>query len=52
MKPAFAGLSGYLFAGERLPAIGWVGAALIMVAILAVELTPRLRPPRPLPEEA
>ena len=51
-EPAFAGLSGYLFAGERLPAIGWLGAALIMTAIVAVELAPRLRPPRPLPEEA
>ena len=51
-EPAFAGLCGYLFAGERLAAVGWVGAALIMAAILAVELAPRLRPPRPLPEEA
>lgn len=51
-EPAFAGLCGYLFADERLPAIGWLGAGLIMSAILAVELVPRLRPPRPLPEEA
>ena len=51
-EPAFAGLCGYLFADERLPAVGWVGAALIMAAIVAVELAPRLRPPRPLPEEA
>jgi drug/metabolite transporter (DMT)-like permease len=51
-EPAFAGLGGYLFADERLTAIAWVGAALIMTAIVAVELVPRLRPPRPLPEEA
>jgi drug/metabolite transporter (DMT)-like permease len=51
-EPAFAGLCGYLFADERLNAIGWLGAGLIMSAILAVELAPRLRPPRPLPEEA
>ena len=51
-EPAFAGLCGYLFADERLTAIGWLGAGLIMTAILTVELAPRLRPPRPLPEEA
>jgi drug/metabolite transporter (DMT)-like permease len=49
-EPAFAGLGGYLFAGERLSATGWVGAALIMAAIIAVDLVPRWRPPRPLPE--
>jgi hypothetical protein len=32
------------------PEAGWLGAALILVAILAVDLVPRLRPPRPLPE--
>ncbi len=51
-EPAFAGLCGYLFAGDRLSWLGWLGAGLIMAAILAVELVPRLRPPRPLPEEA
>jgi hypothetical protein len=30
---------------------GWLGAALIMAAIVAIEIVPRLRPPRPLPEE-
>jgi drug/metabolite transporter (DMT)-like permease len=49
-EPAFAGLFGYLLAGDRLDAIAWVGAALIMAAIVAVEVIPRLRPPRPLPE--
>ncbi len=49
-EPAFAGLFGYLLAGDRLSAVAWVGAGLIMAAILAVELAPRLRPPRPLPE--
>jgi len=51
-EPAFTALCGYLFNDERLKAIGWVGAVLIMTSILAVELAPRLRPPRPLPEEA
>lgn len=51
-EPAFAALCGYVFNDERLAAVGWVGAVLIMAAIIAVELAPRLRPPRPLPEEA
>ena len=49
-EPAFAGLFGYLLAGDRLGWLGWFGAALIMSAIVAVELAPRLRPARPLPE--
>jgi drug/metabolite transporter (DMT)-like permease len=49
-EPAFAGLFGWLLNDERLTAIGWLGAALIMAAIVAVEIVPRLRPPRPLPE--
>ena len=51
-EPAFTALCGYLFNDERLKAIGWLGAALIMTSILVVEMAPRLRPPRPLPEEA
>ncbi|MGI8844764.1 MAG: EamA family transporter [Thermoleophilaceae bacterium] len=38
-----------LLAGERLGLVSWLGAALILAAIVAVELVPRLRPPRPLP---
>jgi drug/metabolite transporter (DMT)-like permease len=49
-EPAFAGLFGYLLNDERLSAISWLGAVLIMAAILAVDVVPRLRPPRPLPE--
>ena len=49
-EPAFAGLFGYLLADERLSAISWAGAALILAAIVTVEIVPRLRPPRPLPE--
>jgi drug/metabolite transporter (DMT)-like permease len=49
-EPAFAGLFGWLLNDERLSATGWLGAALIMTAIVAVELVPRFRPPRPLPE--
>jgi drug/metabolite transporter (DMT)-like permease len=48
-EPAFAGLFGYLH-GDRLSALNWFGAGLILAAILAVEAVPRLRPPRPLPE--
>jgi len=42
-EPAFAGLFGYLLAGDRLSGLAWVGAALIMAAIVAVEVAPRLR---------
>jgi drug/metabolite transporter (DMT)-like permease len=49
-EPAFAGLFGYLIAGDRLGATAWLGAALIMAAIVAVELLPRLRRPVVLPE--
>ena len=49
-EPAFAGLFGFLLAGDRLSALGWLGAAIILTAIVAVEAVPRLRPPRPLPE--
>jgi drug/metabolite transporter (DMT)-like permease len=50
LEPAFAGLFGWLLAGDRLSLTAWSGALLILAAILAVELGPRLRPPRPLPE--
>ena len=49
-EPAFAGLFGWLLADERLSLVSWIGAGLILAAIVAVELIPRLRPPRPLPE--
>jgi drug/metabolite transporter (DMT)-like permease len=49
-EPAFAGLFGWLLNDERLTATGWLGAGLIMTAIVAVEIVPRFRPPRPLPE--
>jgi drug/metabolite transporter (DMT)-like permease len=49
-EPAFAGLFGYLLAGDRLSAVAWLGAGLIMSAIVAVELLPRWRTTEPLPE--
>jgi drug/metabolite transporter (DMT)-like permease len=49
-EPAFAGLFGWLLNDERLTVTGWLGAFLIMTAIVAVEVVPRFRPPRPLPE--
>src|SRR5207253_4907204 len=48
-EPAFAGLFGYVH-GDPLTASNWFGAVLIMVAIVGVEVIPRLRPPRPLPQ--
>jgi drug/metabolite transporter (DMT)-like permease len=50
-EPAFAGLFGYLLAGDRLSALAWLGAGLIMAAIVAVELLPRWRTIEPLPEQ-
>jgi drug/metabolite transporter (DMT)-like permease len=49
-EPAFAGLFGWLIGGDHLSALAWSGALLILAAIVAVEVVPRLRPPRPLPE--
>jgi drug/metabolite transporter (DMT)-like permease len=49
-EPAFAGLFGWLLNDERLSATGWLGGVLVMDAIVAVEIIPRFRPPRPLPE--
>jgi len=49
-EPAFAGFFGWLLADERLSALSLLGALLILAAIVAVELVPRMRPPRPLPE--
>jgi drug/metabolite transporter (DMT)-like permease len=48
-EPAFAGLFAYLLADERLDAAGWLGAGLILVAIVSVELVPYARRAR-LPE--
>ena len=49
-EPAFAGLFAYLLLGETLTFLGWVGAGLILCAIVTVEIVPYLRPVRPLPE--
>jgi drug/metabolite transporter (DMT)-like permease len=49
-EPAFAGLFGYVVGGEHLSGVAWLGAAIILGAIASVEVVPRLRPPRPLPE--
>ena len=49
-EPAFAGLFAYLLKDERLAALGWLGAGLIMTAIVTVEVVPNLRLRKPLPE--
>jgi hypothetical protein len=36
---------------DRLTAVAWLGAGLIMAAIVAVELLPRWRTTEPLPEQ-
>ena len=37
MEPVFAGLFGYLLAGDRLGALGWGGCALILAGIVIAE---------------
>jgi drug/metabolite transporter (DMT)-like permease len=49
-EPAFAGLFGYLLQDDRLSAVAWMGALMILAAIVLVDVVPRLRPARPLPE--
>jgi drug/metabolite transporter (DMT)-like permease len=39
----FAALAGAIFLGERLPPLGYLGAAIIFGAIVLVELVPQLR---------
>ena len=51
-EPAFAGLFGFWLAGDRLSTPQWVGAGLILGAIVAVELVPYLRRVPGLPEGA
>jgi len=45
----FAALGGALILGERLPPLGYLGAAIIFVAIVVVELVPALRGARTTP---
>lgn len=49
-EPVFAGVFAYLLQDQRLSGWAWVGAALIMFAIVTVEMVPRLRVEQPLPE--
>jgi drug/metabolite transporter (DMT)-like permease len=46
MEPVFAGLFGFLLAGERLSGRGWLGAGLILAGMLMAELGGR-RPEAP-----
>jgi drug/metabolite transporter (DMT)-like permease len=43
METLFAAFAGALLLGERLPAIGWFGAALLFAASLLVQLAPRAK---------
>jgi drug/metabolite transporter (DMT)-like permease len=49
-EPAFAGLFAYLLNGETLSPSAWVGAGLILAAIVAVTLSSATVETRPLPE--
>lgn len=39
-EPVFAGVFGYWLAGDRLSATGWIGAAAMILAVVAMELSP------------
>jgi drug/metabolite transporter (DMT)-like permease len=43
-EPVFAGLTGYLYLGERMGARGWLGGALVLAAVLMAELKPGGQP--------
>ena len=49
-EPVFAGFFAYVLQGETLTLLAWLGAALIMLAIVLVEMVPQLRLARALPE--
>ncbi len=42
LEPVFAGMFGFVLAGERLRALQWLGAALILSALLVAEVLPAL----------
>ena len=41
-EPAFAGVFGYWLAGDRIAVLGWLGAVMMVAAILAMEAKPFL----------
>lgn len=43
LEPVFGGLFGYILGGDRLSPMNFVGAALIIVAMIVTEYRPRLR---------
>jgi len=44
MEPVFAGMFGYILAGERLGPVQWAGAVMILGAVLLSEALPAVRP--------
>jgi drug/metabolite transporter (DMT)-like permease len=53
LEPVFAGVTSYLLIGERLGARGLLGAALILIGVLASELLGHVqKPEQELAEEA
>ncbi len=51
LEPVFAGVAAYFFAGERLTARGYLGAALLMAGMIIMELPARSRKSGPQTEE-
>lgn len=49
-EPLFAALFGYLVAGDRLAALQWLGAALMVGALVVADVHPALRGARRCPQ--
>ena len=45
VEPVFAAAAGYWLAGDRLAAVQWIGAAVMIGAALATEIAAALRQP-------
>ncbi|NTU59817.1 MAG: DMT family transporter [Deltaproteobacteria bacterium] len=52
LEPVFGALFSYLWMGERLGALGWLGGGLIVAGMVGAELLPKGSPPPPGPDGA
>ncbi|MEJ7652843.1 MAG: DMT family transporter [Chloroflexia bacterium] len=43
IEPVWAAIAGYLFAGDRLTEVQWIGAGLMLLALLVAEVAPYVR---------
>ena len=43
IEPVWAAIADYLFAGDRLTEVQWIGAGLMLLALLVAEVAPYVR---------